>query len=375
MNAGLLFYHQGYVANAFSAFEFASRVEPESFEPIRHIALLHEALGEAEKAVHILLSASNASFGCMAVRDAIHLALKRHATERFVLPSAGALVANCPAFATDGAIFSAVASLFQTRGAARTALRAHITAVRLNSTSADGWNNFCLFARNVLMWRHVRRCFDIALRKAARMTWFILYNFANAFNNNDLEADALAIFDRAVQIAPSDSARLCVASNAVYMARMTFNTSYIRSQQPFVDSMAFRTLPPPAELDGPPPLDPYMALFLSTDPALHLHAARVLSEMMASRAALLCPDGCGIAHVQARGGGVVRVGYVSTEFGNTHSLMLLMRRVFEGHNRLKFHVSCYGLYGIGATGPSLRCDATHSLANLDDSAVTASNRS
>ena len=100
------------------------------------------------------------------------------------------------------------------------------------------------------------------------------------------------------------------------------------------------------------PVDPFMALtFLGrgSSSSGNVGPEEVLGATVkyakwwhVPRSSLLHPVGAPVmwGEVFGAGRGRVAVGYVCSEFGKSHSVMLLMRAVFSLHNRAAFHVVC-----------------------------------
>jgi tetratricopeptide (TPR) repeat protein len=292
--------------------------------------------------------------------------------------------------ANDSDLFFAVGSALYARGDSVGALRAWLAALRLNPLSEDLANNV---AAAFIDLSHPReaiatlRSIEYRLARAHPLrqgSWATDINMASALTEiEDLHGSVVRL-ERALAhpaLASSHPQRAVAAANLVYTRRRLCGWGSLARDREIAADLIRRQIA--GELDyllpSPLPVDPFMALtFLAPAAAagpapLLVGPAEVLAATRAYARGWHVPKSVSMRMYQASvarllrwqagegagwgTGGLVGarrprkkvvVGYVCSEFGRRHSVMLLMRAVFQGHDRVAFHVICFSTRGLPA---------------------------
>ena len=277
----------------------------------------------------------------------------------------------------DGDLLSALGSVVYDRGDSSGALRCWRAAWRLSPLSVALANNVAaalidlarptdaIATLRSLEHRHVRAQGTAGQVHAARGgdSWKTDINMASALAEVTLLAASARRLERALAhpalAKTAHPQRPVAVANLVFTRRRLCEWKTWEEDATMAADLMLQQMHGVFDfmLPGLLPIDPFMALtFLSSSSVFRAHrvsghelfqigAQDVLAVTKKYAAAWKLPQSFreveeGGWAVGARRGKVA-VGYVCSEFGQRHSVMLLMRAVFARHDRRAFHILCF----------------------------------
>ncbi|KAF0690274.1 Aste57867_18300 [Aphanomyces stellatus] len=240
------------------------------------------------------------------------------------------------------AAHSNLGSILKEQGKVEQALAHYQEAVTIEPTFADAYSNMGNAYKDLLRLDEAIACYSTAIR--LKPSFADTYsNLASAYKDGGRMEEALTCFRKALSLRPDFPEAFC---NYVYSLAIVCDWRSRTEDFKKLFGMLERQLSTDTTL---PTVQPFHALVypLTSVQALDIAKRYAPAQIYAQRARLNASlvDMAGLRYRAKRSDERLRVGYVSSDFGN-HPMSHLMQSVFGLHDSSRMEITCY------ATSPS-----------------------
>mmetsp|Transcript_34492 Transcript_34492/g.43546 ORF Transcript_34492/g.43546 Transcript_34492/m.43546 type:complete len:954 (-) Transcript_34492:361-3222(-) len=329
-NLASCYYDLGQMDLAIRTFKYALQLEPNFPDAYNNLGNALRETGQLDEAVlcyrtalklkpdhpHAYNNLGNAMKDKGLVKESIHC----YVTAIRLMPRFAAAHSN-------------LGSLLKEQGKLDQALAHYQEAITIQPKFADAYSNMGNAYKDLGRLQDAIKCYTTAIK--VKPTFSEAYsNLASAYKDGGQIEEAIACYRRALELKPDfpDAFANLVHSLAFICAWETRSTDFAQLSKMLEKQMA--------GVNVLPSVQPFHALVYP----LSLAEMQLISKKYAERAkmnvALL--DMPPFTFRPKLEGSRIKIGYVSSDFGN-HPLSHLMQSVFGLHNKRKFDVTCYAL--------------------------------